>query len=236
MAFDYLPRREAELVTWTGAFLATASADPEAYGLDRATLDEYAAVRERFVAAYRRAQNPDTRTTPAVTAKDEVRRELIDFTRAAVRACQAWRGMDNTKRAELGIPERRPRRSALGSVNPPAEAPSVRLLANGDRSVHVQLKTAAGAERCPAGVDGANLFVCYGDEPPTDPSQWRFLTGTGRARLTLNFDDMPEAATAWVAACWFDRRKRVGPFGRPASVNLPKLSPGPITRAVRVAA
>jgi hypothetical protein len=229
MAYDYIPRREAELVTFAGTLLRTLEPDPSAFGLDAGVLATYRERFERFVEAYGRASNPETRVKSNITRKDECKRDLIATLRQAIDIMQAWPGMSDVKRDELGIPVRGERRRR---VSAPTDRPLVFVSASG-RTVDIAIgKT--GTRSKPADVVGAILFVHYGDAPPTGDEAWRFLQLTRRTRLTTRLEGVRDACTAWVTAAWFNGRMELGPRADPTPINLAKASAPSI--ALRVAA
>lgn len=59
--FQLPPRREAELVTWSGNFKTKITATPTAFRLTAAQAASYGTKHDAFVAAYTVAQGPETR-------------------------------------------------------------------------------------------------------------------------------------------------------------------------------
>jgi hypothetical protein len=226
MAYDYIPRPEAEMAKFTTVLLRHIEREPGEYGLVQAQVDRFREVHSRFMEVYSLVKDAETRTRPKIVLKDERKRELISATRQIVDVMQAWEGMTDAKRIALGITVRGPR---ARRVHVPTDGPSVGLDAAG-RNVSIALDSGLTRSK-PAGVLGALLFVCYGDEPPTRESDWKFLMMTGRTRVNVRLDEVREACTVWITACWFNGRMETGPYGEPREIHLaksavPKLAHG----------
>lgn len=232
---DYLPGREAALVTWTDRFLAAITAAPADFGLTAPDATNYQTSRTRFVDLYLQAQGDATRTRVVVNEKNVAKRTLINATRTLVRVCEAWPQMTNAKRLELGITERKPR---AGSVPAPTTEPFVKVESVIGRRVTVSLQASRTRRDRPAGADSANLFVAYGPAAPADVDGWQLYTGTNRSRVVLTLDKSDAATKAWVCACWLNRRREAGPACAPTGVDLAAVSvvPQPMAAKAKKAA
>jgi hypothetical protein len=231
MAYDYIPRRESELVTFTGTLLENVSGEPGRFGIDRSMVDSYRLCFERFAQSFAVAQNPETRTKSNVGRKNECKQELLSATRRMVDVMQAWPGMTDVKRDELGITVYGPRRRR---VPVPMSSPGVKLIADG-RNVSIELDSGVSRSK-PDGAVGALIFLHYGDEPPATATGWNFLAMTGRSRVTAMLDGVREACTVWITACWFSGRMEAGPFGAARSINLAKSEVVPMSSLMNIAA
>lgn len=233
MPSNYLPSREAELVTWTNEFRANILAAPAAYGLSEQQATQYQATRTTFVNAYNAVQNPVTRTPPNFVAKDVAKRVLIVATRSLVDVIQAWPSMTNEKRRELKIAERgkRPMPSPV-----PGTAPFIKVSKTDGRVVTLKLQSSRTNKAKPKGVSGVSIFSYYGQQPPADANGWKFETMSGRTTVSIPLDATDAAGTVWVTAFWFNGRKETGVASNPISVNLPAASPLPqMTMATKAA-
>ncbi len=232
MAFNYLPSEEAKLVVWTGEFLANIQANPTSYGLVAQDATDYATTRTRFVDAYNKVQNPITKTPPNITAKNTAKKTLINATRMLVDVIQAWPQMTNEKRRELKITER----DKKPVPTPVPGTPFVKVASINGRKVTLSLQQSKTSKGKPKGVSGANVFVFYGEQPPATANGWKFETGTGRSKVTLNLTDVEAACTVWITAFWFNGRKEAGQAADPISVNLAAMSALPQGMKIKKAA
>jgi hypothetical protein len=220
---SYLPREEAKLVTWTGEFLANIQLSPAKYGLVAQQATDYATTRSRFVSAYTVVNNPITRTPPNIAAKNAAKKTLINATRMLVDVIQAWPQMTNELRRELKITER----DKKPTPTPVPGTPFVKVESINGREVTLNIQQSRTTKGKPRLVSGANVFVYYGEEAPTTANGWKFETGTGKSKVTLNLSDVEAACTVWITAFWFNGRKESGPAADPVSVNLAAITPLP---------
>jgi hypothetical protein len=234
MPTNYLPREEAKLVTWTGEFVTTltplvAKTD---FPIDSARLAQYVTTRDEFVTAYNTANNPTTRTKPAVTEKNARKATLIRSTRSVVDVLQAWPDMTNTLRDELGISQR-------GKKPEPSPIPAkafVKVLSIDGRDVTLEIRQGVGKAGRPRGAQGATVMIAYGAEAPAETTAWTLATNTGRTKTTITLDAVPAACTAWISAFFWNGRKQSGPASTPVSVSLAAMVAAPVPLKIKKAA
>lgn len=230
---DYLPIREAELVTWTGDFLTTLQTKPANYfNVPASRIAEYVTTRNRFVNAYNTATNPNTRTGPAIEAKNVAKATLIRSTRSIVDEVQAWAQTTNEMRRELGITER----GKKPTPSPIPPMPFVKVESVNGRDVTLNLQQSRTTKGKPRGAIGANIMVAYGDEMPTSETGWAFAATTGRTKVTVNLNAVTEATTVWITAFWFNGRKQTSQAATPVSVSLGATAVVPVSMKIRKAA
>lgn len=232
MPSNYLPSREAELVTWTNDFRANILATPEAYGLTAAQATQYQATRTTLVNAYNTVQNPITRTPPNFAAKNAAKTALIKMTRQLVDVIQAFPGTTNEKRRQLKISERdrKPTPSPIPSM------PFVKVVSVNGRDVTLSIQQSKTTKRKPKGALLANVMVAYAESAPEGVAGWNFVTGTGRTTVTVTLDGVQEACTAWVTAFWVNGRKESSQAATPIPINLGAMSAAPVTMKLKKAA
>ncbi len=221
---DYLPSREAQLVTFTGEFSTNISKNSKGYGLTVDQATEYATTRERFVTAFNVAQNPLTRTPPNIQAKDAAKTSLINATRMLVDVVQAWPEMTNEKRADLKITlrDRKPTPSPV-----PSTSPFIKVKSIDGRIVTFECQSTKTSRGKPKDVSGVTLFSHYGPTPPQTAEGWKLIGMSGRTTVTTTFDDMDAGGTVYVTGFWFNGRKQSGPSGKPISISLAATTPLP---------
>jgi hypothetical protein len=221
MAFEFPPRREAELVTFSGNFKTKITAAPTTYGLTAAQATAYGTKHDAFVAAYTVAQDPETRSPVNVSAKNVAKVILIAELRLLAGVVQRFPGTTNPMRIELGLP---PRDFEPTPVPPPSAAPLLEVKSVFGRTARIRLIDAANPTRRgkPLGVIGASVFSHVGATPPAELSAWKFEGNTGRTTVDVVFpSSVASGATVWLTAFWFNPRKQSGPACDPVSANLP---------------
>lgn len=227
------PPGEAKLVTWTGQFVTTLTpmVVGEGFPITAERLAEYVTTRTHFVNAYNVANNPNTRTKPAITEKNARKSTLIRSTRSMVDVLQSWPQMTNTLRAELGISLR----GNKPTPNPIPAQPFVKVESVNGREVTLSIQQSSKTKGKPAKVEGANVMVAYG-ELPTTITGWSFAQTTGKSKTTIMLDAVDEATTVYITAFWFNGRKETGPAANPVSVNLAATTVLPVGMKIKKAA
>jgi len=218
---DFLPGREAELLTWSANFAARIGADPGAVGLSVPQAAQYAVLHDALATAYLVATSQSTNSSSAVIFKTEVKRQLIAEARALAGIVQRFPATTNAQRVELGLSVRAARSSPIG---PPTSAPGLAVVAAVGVTLHVRLVNEAEPSRRgrPHGVAGAAIFSFVGPNPPQTRAGWTFHGHATRMTHAIHFPTAtPPGAKVWLTACWINPRLQSGPFCTPVGVNLP---------------
>jgi hypothetical protein len=220
MATNFLPTREAELVTWSTNFNALIVATPLAYALTAPQAAAYTALHDAFVDAYNTANSDSTRTPSAIIAKDLAKDALIADARLLARIVQAAPAVSDEQKSDLGLTVRD---SGPSPIPPPDEAPEIDVLSVSGNTVRIRLHQAASTRRGkPDGVDGATVFSFVGAAAPTTEDAWKFEGNTTRTTLDIAFPDtVAPGAKVWFTAFWFNERKESGPAATAVGTNLP---------------
>lgn len=221
MATDFIPSREADLVTWSLNFSTKISADATEYGLTAPQATAYAALHTAFVTAYNVANDPLTRSPANIIAKNMAKDDLIENARELAAIIQAVPAITREQLASLGLTVRSTEPSP---INPPEDAPGIDIVSAVVRTVKIRLHDSANPTRRgkPAGVSGANVFSYVGATPPAEIAAWKFEGGTTKSVVDVEFDAaVASGAMVWICAFWFNPRLQSGPACAPVSTNLP---------------
>ncbi|MEM9415139.1 MAG: hypothetical protein AAGA29_06610 [Planctomycetota bacterium] len=240
---DFLPRRDSQLRLWASHFARKLSATPEAFGVSAAQAARLAALEQAFAQRYTAAQNPSTRTAPAIRAKDDARDAMVAEVRELAGQVRSRRATTNDQLAALGL---RPRKAVAATggekqrrhAPAPEDAPRLRVENITARRIGVRLyDSATGRLRKPGGAAMAVVLVAWGDRPPRNADGFRYWCATGKPRLV--FEAPPSAepgAKLWFIAAWLNERGEQGPWSVPAMGRV-NFGGGPVAGdAVRVAA
>ncbi len=220
-AHDFVPRREAQRVTWLQILVRNLSPDPGAFGVPEAMFADLQAKVDAAAEAYRTATSRITRTPIAVMVKDELLAGATDAARRVARLVQATPAVDDSQRFRLGltVPQ-----TPVRVVAPPSEPPGMWILSSVGRTVKVRLYDTEATTRRgrPVSATGAAVFYFVGDHPPADGRLWEFKRNVSRTTFTLTFpSDLAPGTKVWLSAYWFSARAERSRMSRPTSVNLP---------------
>jgi hypothetical protein len=214
MGKSFIPSKDGELVTWSADFAAKLTSTPTAFGCTAGQATAYATLDAAFAAAVGTATDPSTRTRGTVAAKDAAKVPLVAMARELARIINAFPGITNQQRIDLGLT---PRSGQVSPINPPAEAPVLEVVAAVGRTLKLKLRSIDSDRRGkPAGVAGASLFSYVGASAPADVADWTFEGSTTRTTFDLEFPPtVAPGAQVWLTAFWFNPRTQSGPACTP---------------------
>lgn len=215
----YIPRRDAGARQWLNNFAMLVSAQPAAYGLtpaDAVTLD---ALAKQFDAAFERASEPKTRSSPSVAEKDAIRNQALATFRVYAQQIKKNLGVSDQQKLELGL--------RLDDRTPtPIPAPRtwpILHIVGAQSGLHVlryaDVETPA-ARRKPHGVTHLLLYVVIGDEPATDPTEAIFVGAFTTQPFEVAYDAEQAGQTATYFGRWVTARGLEGPWSLPVSMMI----------------
>jgi hypothetical protein len=214
---DFLPRRDAELLSWSSAFDSNIHADPEAFGLSADQAAEYRTLHVAFAEAYRAAVAPGERTGPALVTKDAARVAVKNRARELAKIVKSRPQVTRTQWAVLGL--RGPQGGRRVADPEPASRPVVVLHQLGGARIRVTLRDLESTTRKakPKGVGKALLYHFAGENPPADRMKWGYLRGTTRTSVDVTIPGrLPAGTRIWISAQWSTRTGRRGPTSDPS--------------------
>lgn len=216
---DYIPQSDPRALAWARTFSNGINADPAAFHIEPAEAAELALLVEQFAAAYRLARDPDTRTRPAVSRKNDARDLMKAKIRILARRIQGQAQLSDSQRMALGL---NPLDVPSSPWPAPASQPKVSLSPLGARRSRVRLHDPAEPGRTgkPSRVTGAHLWVSYGAQPPADASACTFLGTVTRTRAVVSHPADKTNTTAWIMAQWVNARGQAGPLSIAAPVSV----------------
>jgi hypothetical protein len=204
---DFLPRRQADLRTWSATFKQAIQSDAAAYGPPAAPAPDTAAAHDSAVALLALSEANDTRTPTVILRKDEAFAALAAEARKLARVARAWPATSPEKLSTLGLAPRGGDGPADASQ---LEAPVLIVNATHGRTATIQLlgPTQNGRKGKPAGAVGAAVYVATGgDEAPSSIADFTFLCNTTNPVTDVALGaGLPSGTRVWLTACWLDSR------------------------------
>jgi hypothetical protein len=222
MAGDFLPRREAEWVTWSANFRDHIVSDPQAVALSQEQVDQFVILNAEFAEAFRLSENDATRTPIAIRRKREAKDVLEAEIRKLAGIIRASGMVSTADRAGLGLSTRRPggRRKVIGR---PMHAPTVWIESVRGYTVNIRLLNTEEPTRRgrPIGVGYGRIWLAIGETPPEELKKWQFVRSTKLTRCAVQFNSkIPVATRVWICAQWASPTGEPGPAAKPASTYL----------------
>ena len=215
---DFLPRREADLLQWSSSFSEHVNSAPAEYAISPEMAAEYRALHVQFADLMLKSADATARTPSVLFAKQQTRERLVAMARTLTRQARGNMDVSNAQLQNLGLRARRERRGPR--IQPPAEAPIVRMLSRENWSARFRLCD-PGSMRVakPAGAKSAILFMAVGPQPPPDRAAWTMCAITGRTVVDVKFPKhLPAGTQVWVAARWYSPTCTPGPPSLPCPV------------------
>ncbi|TVQ55982.1 MAG: hypothetical protein EA377_02750, partial [Phycisphaerales bacterium] len=97
---NFLPNREAELVTWGANFAQLLLASPETYGISLEQAQAFDVAFEEFHTAYNVANNNMTRSPANIEIKNEKKDAMKDMARTLAKQIQGMPFVTNAQKLE----------------------------------------------------------------------------------------------------------------------------------------
>jgi hypothetical protein len=215
---DYLPKREAELVTWSNNYSTRISATPLVFGLSVLQASDFATLNDAWIAAYNTASSDLTNSRAARLAKRDAKRAMIDGVRPLVKINQAFPGLTDAQRADLGITV-----PAIPAPRPaPTVAPTLLVLSSANHVVKLRLTNVDSPSRAkPKDASIAYIFSHIGPTVPSDVTEWNFQGTTSRGDVSVALNpSTPPGTQVWFTSCWLNARQQPGPMGPAVTTNV----------------
>ncbi|MEM9415150.1 MAG: hypothetical protein AAGA29_06665 [Planctomycetota bacterium] len=215
---DYLPHGDQPLASWTRTMAKVVTASPASYGLTAAQATAYDAAQRAYAEALDIATRPDTRTRPAVAAKDSARKTLVALSRRLAGIIQVYPGTTDAMRQQLGLTVRKPR-ARMAAV--PIERPRVAVVAMVGSRLTLRVGKREGVGRArPTGARGYTWFYFVGDKPPVELGGWSFGGNGIEPTAEVVLKDVVPGAPVWFTANWFSSRMQPGPLSEPIMTRV----------------
>ena len=217
---DYIPAPDGDFDTWQTNFLAYATANAAALGLDPLVdIPPLTTAQGTWTTDFAANASAQAAAQSAREGKDAARDAYVGLIRPLVLRLQASPDVDDTERAALGItvPDR---------IATPAPVPTTRPVVKVDTSQRLRHEisfadaTTPTRTAKPSGVRGAQIWVKIGDPPPIGPSELTYLATDTRTPYTAMFGGADGGKTAHYMLRWENTRGEPGPWSETASATI----------------
>ena len=215
-----IPSGIAAAYAWLDHFAVTLDGRFGEYGVTEQQKDRVLELFTTLQARQKVAENVNTRTKPAVTARNEAMKAMRAEAMRVVSIVNGQLDVTDAMRQELGllIPDRTPTHR-----EPPKLAPGLKVVVVDGNDVKLRLRDAGDPKRRgrPTNATGATIMSYVGEQPSADEAVWQFKGNTGEVEVTVPFPaSLPAGTRVWVTAFWYARGGRTGPAATPVSAHL----------------
>jgi hypothetical protein len=213
MPRDYVPAREASLVTFANNYSSQISTSFASLGLTAGQASNVASLTGLFVSAYNVVHNGSTRSPANIILKDQAKVNMVAGIRQTAGIIQKCPTVTNAQRETLGLTVH----AQSSPIPPPAEEPKVDIVSVNGRTVRVKLHDGSGTKRGrPAFVAGAAVFSYVGSAPPANIEDWVFQGNVTKTQFDVVFDSsLAPGATVFITSFWYNAKAQSGPACNP---------------------
>lgn len=223
MPRDFYPRREADILAFTGVLAARLAADWSALGVSEGTADDYVVKQAAFAEMYDASLDPTRRTPSVVAGKRAAARALESATRPIAGVIRCNRDLSMQTKVEVGI---LPAKTTYTRIAQPTIAPYIQIASTGPRCVTVRFLDPARTWRraLPKGVLLVTVRIAIGEQSPSPAGPgWCNYGHSSRATFKINVtdEDLPPFGKVWITARFTNPRGEHGPWATPVWANVP---------------
>lgn len=218
----YIPGPDGDFNTWQDNFVNYVNTNWSALGISTSEKTELTGTRIGWNTNYANHITAKNAARGAAETKDDSRDTHETVIRQLTKKIQARKETTDAQREALGITVPDTTLTPLSEqivLNEPP--PVIEGVCTAPRQVRLDWRPSVvgtDSEAKPQGIDGVAIWYAEGGIP-TDESLWRFLALDTNTPYVHNVGNTGSVTIAYRAQ-WFDRRKRMGPFGNPVTVAV----------------
>jgi hypothetical protein len=216
---DFLPTKDAALLSWSANFNTLIGLTPEAFGLVAADATAYNTKHLAFVAALTTSTEPNTRTHPAILATKAKRRELTDMARDLSKRIQGTPSVTDAQKASLGLDVKAP----PTPVHAPTDAPVAEVDEMNGWLAKFKVRPAGSEGRSSLAPEAKmiHIYSYVGATPPANVNDYKFEGVSSRAIFEVQFDPELAVGTKVFVCCnWVTGRGLTSPACSPIGLVI----------------
>jgi hypothetical protein len=219
MPAPYIPQADLACEVWTENFRTRITANPGLYGLAAGDAVAIAAVCATWSAALLLAQNPATKTSVTVAAKDAAKAAALSLCRLYAQMVRRNAGVSNGDKTDLGL-------TIIDPTPTPVPAPTSAPLLEITGATPLQLTMRFHDANTPltrAKPAGAMFLAIHAATSATvisDPDTLPLKKLATRQPIALDWEASDDAKTAYICARYVTGRGLVGPWSTIQSYTI----------------
>ncbi|MDR3267881.1 MAG: hypothetical protein LBT83_02290 [Tannerella sp.] len=216
--YDYIPRKDAELVAWSANFVIQIAGNFMKWDIPEQEVINLQGVTNNFAAFHAQADSP-AKNSIIVMEKNATRKVLVGLIRGLVNFRLKNPVITDAQRIAMGIPVHDTTRS---SIPAPVSRPEIDINVFDVRRLKVHFHDMGSASRAkPYGVSGAVIVYAVLKAPPASPADLTCSILATRTPYTLAFTEQERGQTVYVAICWQNKKGEKGPYSEIESAIVP---------------
>ena len=224
MATDYIPATNSGFDTWFNNFQTVIAAAPADFGLVVGDATAITASYNAWHPLYVAAQNPDTRTTPAIAAMNAQRALSLTLVRPYAVSISQNTAVTDDNKALAGVTIRK---TTPTPIPPPTTVPALSLVAAQHLTTQLAYRDTSTptSKAKPFGAIGIEVWSSVGEVFATDPAQASYVATWTKSPNVLNFEagQVGKKVTVW--GRWVTRGgaggvAQTGPWSTPLNFTV----------------
>lgn len=218
-AGDFLPSKDADLLTWATNFHTIGAANATDCGTIAGDWTTFNGFLTSYSASLATATDPSTRTPAAVTAKDNDKDFLVAESRSLARKIRGYAATSNDLLTSLGltVPDKVPTRVAV-----PSTQPVLSIVSNSALTHQLRLRdaTTPTSNAKPPGAKLAAVFCAIPATGSPSPGDYKFVGLATKRFMSVVNDSGNTGKTAYYKARWVNSRGEEGPDSDAISATI----------------
>jgi hypothetical protein len=211
MSHDYIPAKEIEFHDWQSTSLKYVQTNKSRFGVTDATLTPVLAKQTAYEAKYAVSENPATRTSASILARQEARDDFESVLRPFYKANIIYNPqVTDEDRRIMGVTVHDTKPTP---VPPPTTVPEVTFAVPSPAviEIHFRDKDETGRAK-PHGIHGAETAWGVLDTEPVDWSELLHSSFATHSPLRLSFNGHERGKKFYFAVRWENTRGEKGPW------------------------
>lgn len=217
---DFIPRPDGAFNEWQNVCFTYIQQHAAAWYIGELAISSVAALKTDFEAKLAVTENPATRTSVSVQAKNDSRKAYESALRTLIKSNVTYNQLvTDADRVAMSLPIH----STVHTPTPvPATYPEVEIDSSVIRRLGIHFKD-NGKERKakPAGVHGAEIKWAILSAPPASVGELVNSTFDTHTPCILEFEENQRGATVYICLRWENTRGEKGPYGEIVSAIVP---------------
>lgn len=217
---DYIQETDAGFNIQQGVIMKEVTTNATAWGITTADITALTTKQTAWSTAYAAVANPNDRTRPAISAKDEAR---VDYEKSLRKFIKQW--IANNPKVPVSSRERMGLNIA-SETRTGVPVPITFPIGKIDFSVRMQHSIAfvdsetPNSKAKPEGVHGCEVWAKIGGDAPKTKDEVKFLKTATRTPCTYTFEGEDAGKTVYYWLRWVNTKGETGPWGTPVQAMV----------------